>query len=143
MTGSPRGGVQHLLQALVHHVAVALQREHDRAGLDPLHPGGDRRRAAVECLYEVDVDRCPERRVAPDAEYRDRTLRDAHLRERVEEAAQRQRFAAAGAHLVLLGEEQFRFQRLDDGRVGGRGRGVERPSERAHDAASCWWGASA
>ena len=62
-----RRGVQHLLQALVHHVAVALQREHERVGQHALHAGRDRRRAAVQRLHEVDVHRARERRVAADA----------------------------------------------------------------------------
>ena len=70
-----RRGVQHLLQALVHHVAVALEREHERVGQHALHAGRDRRRAAVQRLDEVDVDRAREGRVAADARDRDRVLR--------------------------------------------------------------------
>ena len=70
-----RRGVEHLLQALVHHVAVALQREHERVGQHALHAGRDRRRAPVQRLHEVDVHRARERRVAADAGDADRARR--------------------------------------------------------------------
>ena len=130
VTPSPRRGVQHLLEALVHHVAVALQREDDRVGKHALHAGGDRRCATVQRLHEVDVHRAAEARVATDAGYPDRTRRDAELDERFEVAAHGDRLAAARAHVVLLGEQQIGEQRLDGARADGRGRRVETgPSE--------------
>ena len=75
-----RRGVEHLLQAFVHHVAVALQREHERVGEHALHAGRDRRRAAVQRLHEVDVHRARERRVAADAGDRDRARRRRRAR---------------------------------------------------------------
>ena len=69
-----RRGVQDLLQAFVDHVAVALEREHERVGKHALHAGRDRRRPAVQRLHEVDVHRARERRVATDARDRDRVL---------------------------------------------------------------------
>ena len=65
-------GVQHLLQALVHHVAVALEGEHDGVGLHPLDAGRERRRAPVQRLQQVDVEVVREARVAADADDRDR-----------------------------------------------------------------------
>ena len=125
-----RRGVQHLLESFVHHVAVALQREHDRVGKHALHAGRDRRRAAVQRLHEVDVHRAAEARVAADAGDADRALRDAELDEGLEEPAHRDRLAAAGTHVVLLGEQEVGEQRLDDARAVGRGRRVEDRAER-------------
>ena len=66
------GGVQHLLQSLVHHVAVALQRDDEVLGLGPLRPGRQRRRPPVEGLEHLDVEGVRERGVAADADDADR-----------------------------------------------------------------------
>ena len=50
-----RGAVDDLLQALGHHVAVALQGEDEAVGQHALHAGRHRRRAAVQRLQDVDV----------------------------------------------------------------------------------------
>ena len=95
-----RRGVQHLLQALVHHVAVALEREHDRVREHALHAGRDRRRAAVQRLHEVDVDRHREARVAADAGTAIVRSAEPELLDRLEVPAQRQRLAAPRAQVV-------------------------------------------
>ena len=110
--------MDHLLQAFVHHVAVALQREHERVGEHALHAGRDRRRAPVQRLHEIDVHRARERRVAADAGDADRVLDRVELRDRLEELAHRDRLAAARAHVVLLGEQQVGLLRLDQARAG-------------------------
>ena len=68
--------------------------------------GGHRRRAPVQRLHEVDVDRAAEPRVAADPERPDRALRDPELLDRLEQDPHRQRLAAAGAEVVLPGEQQ-------------------------------------
>ena len=106
-------GVEYLLQAFVDHVAVALQREDERVGQHALHAGRDRGRASVQRLHEIDVHRPGERCVATDAGDRDGARRHAELLDRLEELAHRQGLATAGAHVVLLGEQQIGLQRLD------------------------------
>ena len=103
---SPRGGVDHLLQTFVDHVAVALHREHDGVGLGPLHAGGQRRRAPVQGLEHLDVEVVGERGVAPDAEHRDGALHDVELLDHLERGAHRDRLAAAGAEMVLADVDQ-------------------------------------
>ncbi len=106
-------GVHDLLQAFVHHVAVALEREHERVGLHALHAGGDRRRPAVQRLHEVDVHGPRERRVAADACDADRVLHLVEVGDRLEELPHRERLTAPGAHVVFLGEQQVGLVRLD------------------------------
>ena len=120
-----RRGVHDLLQSFVHHVAVALQREHQRVGPHALHAGRDRRRAAVQRLHEVDVHGARERRVAADARDADRVLHLVEVLDGLEELPDRERFAAARAHVVLLGEQQVRLVRLDQPRVARPGGRVE------------------
>src|SRR5438270_212174 len=60
-------GVEHLLEALVDHVAVALHGEHGAVGSHALDPGGDRRGPAVEGLDDVHIESLGEGRVAADA----------------------------------------------------------------------------
>jgi hypothetical protein len=103
---APCRRVEYLLETLVHHVAVALEREHHRIGPHALHARRHRRCPPVQGLDEIDVDRARERRVTADARDHDRTLREAELLERLEVHAQRERLAAARAHVVLLGEQQ-------------------------------------
>ena len=96
-----RGGVEHLLETLVDHVAVALHGDDQRAGLGSLHTRGERRRAPVQRLQHLDVEVVGERGVAADPEHADGTLRGADLLDRLEHGAHRDRFAAAGAEAVL------------------------------------------
>jgi hypothetical protein len=74
--------VQHLLQALVGHVAVALHGEDHGVGTDPLDPGGAGRGLAVQALQHVDVHDAYEAAVPDDA---DGALHDAELLQRLQQ----------------------------------------------------------
>jgi hypothetical protein len=130
-------GVEHLLQPFVHHVAVALQREDERVGEHALDSGRDRRRAPVQRLHEVEVHRPRERGVAPDADDRDGARCHAELLDRLEELAHRQRLATAGAHVVLLGEQEIGLQRLD--LAGGNGRSRRGVDDRHFWCSWIWY----
>ena len=86
-------GVDHLLQALVHHVAVALHREHEGVGLGPLHAGGERRRAAVQRLEHLDVEVVRRTRCSS----RCRTRRSCAARHRARRCASRIERIAIGS----------------------------------------------
>ena len=111
-----RGRVQHFLEALVHHVAVALHGEHDRVGLGPLDAGGQRRRAAVQRLEDLDVEVVGERGVATDAEHRDGALDHVELGDRFERRAHRDRLAATGTEVVLPQLDERRREVVDEPR---------------------------
>ena len=132
---TPCRGVQHLLQALVHHVAVALDGDDERVGLGPLHAGGERRRPAVQRLEHLDVEVVGERRVAPDAEDGDGALHRVDLFDGLEDRPHGDGLAAAGAQLVLADVDERGLEVVDQPRrlgrrpVGGRNRSelIEHP----------------
>ncbi len=73
VTFSPRAAVWSTSwRPSLDHVAVALDGDHDGVGPGPLHPGGHRRRPAVQRLEHLDVEVVGEGGVAADAEDGDR-----------------------------------------------------------------------
>src|SRR5438270_8682482 len=113
-----RRRVKHLLEALVHHVAVPLEREHGRGRPHALDAGGDRRGPAVQGLHYVDVKGAGERRIAPDADHADRGLAQPELGDGFEEDPYRHRFATSRAQVVFACLQQRR-RLLADGVHGG------------------------
>lgn len=81
MTRSPCHGVKDLLQALVDHVPVTLNRHHHSVGLGPLDPGRQRWGATVQRLDDLDVQLGGEGGVAADAEDSDRSTHQLELAE--------------------------------------------------------------
>ena len=84
---APGRRVQHLVQALAHHVAVTLERDDGRLGLHPLDAGGDRGRPAVEALQRVDVADLHHLGVAPVPGDEDGAAGQLELDQRVEHQA--------------------------------------------------------
>ena len=105
---APGGGVDDLLQALVDHVAIALDGEHDGVGLGPLDTGGQRRGPAVQGLEHLDVEVVGEGGVAADAEDPDGPLDDVELLDRFHDRAHGHRLAAARAQVVGADVDQRR-----------------------------------
>src|SRR5262249_53051759 len=103
------GAVDDLLQALVHHVAVTLEGEHEPVGQDALGAGRHRRRAAVQRLENVDIADAGKGRVAADAADADRAIAQIELVDQLEDRTQGERVAAAGAERGLGGEQQVRL----------------------------------
>ena len=105
---SPRGrGVQHFLQALVYHVAVALDGDHKSVGQHPLDPGGHRWCPTVQGLNHLHVEVVGEGGVAPDSEHRDGLLGQPELCHRLHCGAHGNGFPATGTEVVIgLGDER-------------------------------------
>src|SRR5205807_7967426 len=97
----------HFLKSLVHHVAVALNREHERPGLRAFDAGRERRRAPMECLQNFHIEVIRERRVAADPEHADRALNHAELCDHFERGAHRDRLAATGTEVVRADVDQI------------------------------------
>ena len=111
---SPRAAdVQHLGEPLRHHVAVALERVDGAVGQHALHAGGDRRRAAVQALQELDVGDGDDLRVAAVTHHADRTVDQLELVEHLDQQPPRDRVAAARAQVVLGALQQVGRERRD------------------------------
>ena len=117
--------VQHLLETLVDHVAVALDREHEGIGPHAFHAGRQRRGPTVQRLQHLDVEIVGERGVAADAEDRDRPFDRAELGDALHGRADGDRFAASGAQVMRPDVDQIGREVVDQRRVVGPPIGAE------------------
>ena len=113
-------GVDDLLQALVHHVAVALDGEDERVRPGPLDPGGQRRRPAVQRLQHLAVEVVGERGVAADAEDGDGSLDGVSFCDHLDDRAHGDRLAAAGAEVVGADVDELGREVVDESRAARR-----------------------